>query len=85
MKGRTISVPHTGVGCWVIALALTLAISAFGVSGVRAQDSLDKGLKVGETIPLEMTAPDQSGKTHSLKSLIGRTGLILLFTRSLDW
>jgi hypothetical protein len=58
---------------------------AFSLSGAMAQDALDKGLKVGQTVPLDMTAPDQNADTRSLKSLIGRSGLILLFTRSLDW
>jgi hypothetical protein len=55
------------------------------VHSAKAGDDLDQGLKVGQTIPLSMSAPDQNGDTHSLKALMGRSGLILLFTRSLDW
>lgn len=67
--------------------ALVLFVFGLSVAGAaaNADDVLDQGLKVGETIPLDMSADDQNGDTRSLKSLVGRSGLILLFTRSLDW
>ncbi len=37
------------------ALFVTLAITAFAA---QADDNLDQGLKVGETIPLDMAADD---------------------------
>lgn len=64
----------------IIVLSLLFAISA-----AQAKDQLTQGLKVGETIPQEMMAADQSGEKYSLRSIAGRSGLILLFTRSLDW
>ena len=81
MATHPISVLPARIACGIFAL-IALAICA---TGVRAQDALEKGLKVGQTIPLDMTASDQYGTVHSLKSLIGRTGLILLFNRSFDW
>lgn len=65
-----------------IAAFAALAMTAFAA---LASDDLDQGLKVGQTIPLSMEASDQNGDTRSLKSLPGRSGMILLFTRSLDW
>lgn len=69
----------------LLAIAIVLFALLFSVSAALAQDKRKQGLKVGETIPFEMTATDQSGQTQSLKSVSGRGGLILLFTRSLDW
>ncbi len=69
----------------LIAFAFAMACLIVGASAVKADDQLDQGLKVGATIPLAMSAPDQKGDARSLKSLLGRSGLILLFTRSLDW
>ena len=66
----------------MFALFVAFAMTAFAAV---ADDDLDQGLKVGATIPLDMAADDQNGDEHKLKSLPGRSGLILLFTRSLDW
>lgn len=48
-------------------------------------DTLDKGPKVGATIPLPLKARDQDGKARDFNSLSGERGLVLLFSRSLDW
>lgn len=48
-------------------------------------DTLDKGPKVGATIPLPLKALDQDGKARDFPSLTGERGLVLLFSRSLDW
>ena len=68
---------------------MALVIICFGLSysafAAKAGDQHDQGLKTGATIPLAMRTTDQQGKTGSLKTLTGRSGLILLFTRSLDW
>jgi peroxiredoxin len=48
-------------------------------------DKLDRGPKTGQRLPVKLIAPDQNGKTRTLASLAGRRGLILLFSRSLDW
>lgn len=85
MKARTDLLPQAGFIPLFLAAAAILAILALSTTGARAQDELDKGLDIGETIPVEMSAPDQNGDTRSLKSVFGRSGLILLFTRSLDW
>lgn len=68
----------------MVGLALFVGLS-MTVFAARASDGLVQGLKVGQTIPLTLSAPDQNGKILSLKGLTDRSGLILLFTRSLDW
>ena len=51
----------------------------------QAADTLDQGLRVGDAIPQPFAAVDQHGAARDFASLGGRRGLILLFTRSLDW
>jgi hypothetical protein len=50
-----------------------------------AQDRLDRGPKVGAAVSHLLAATDQYGKARNFAALAGRRGLILLFTRSLDW
>lgn len=42
------------------------------------------GPKVGETLP-EFSLRDQDGQVHSLKSLLGSKGAVIVFFRSADW
>jgi peroxiredoxin len=42
------------------------------------------GLRAGQKAP-DFSAPDQFGKTHTLESLRGSKGTVLLFYRSADW
>ena len=42
------------------------------------------GPQVGEKVP-DFTLPDQNGRRRSLSSLMGDTGLVLVFNRSADW
>lgn len=52
---------------------------------VRAQnDDLKTGPAVGERVP-DFELADQNGKQWSLHDLMGRSGLLLVFTRSADW
>lgn len=52
---------------------------------VRAQnEDLKTGPKIGERVP-DFTLPDQNGKQHLLRDLMGPNGLLLVFTRSADW
>lgn len=61
-------------------LALALLVMPAG-----AQDRLDRGPKIGMAIPHPLAARDQHGVARDFSSLAGKRGLILLFTRSLDW
>jgi hypothetical protein len=52
---------------------------------VQAQnDDLRTGPNVGERVP-DFELADQNGKQWSLHDLMGRSGLLLVFTRSADW
>jgi hypothetical protein len=52
---------------------------------VAAQNDDPKtGPKVGEKVP-SFALPDQYGEERSLSQLMGREGLLLVFTRSADW
>jgi hypothetical protein len=42
------------------------------------------GIAIGQTAPA-FKLKDQNGRTHALKSLMGRKGVLLVFTRSADW
>jgi hypothetical protein len=65
-----------------LVLALMIAVSA---SAATAQDDLTIGKKVGDRMAPSLSAADQDGKPQHLQSLAGPNGLILLFSRSLDW
>ena len=52
---------------------------------VEAQnDGYRTGPGIGEKVP-EFTLPDQSGRSRSLRELMGPNGLLLVFSRSADW
>ncbi len=75
-----------GAGVGLVALALCIVMGP--ANSASAADGLDKlaaGTKVGKKIPHPLKTTDQHGKTVDFSSLTGRKGLILLFTRSLDW
>lgn len=42
------------------------------------------GPQPGARVP-DFTADDQAGRTHTLKSLLGPKGAMLVFSRSADW
>ena len=44
----------------------------------------EPGPRVGVQMP-GFTLQDQSGKTHTLKSLMGPKGAVIVFFRSADW
>jgi cytochrome oxidase Cu insertion factor (SCO1/SenC/PrrC family) len=75
-----------------VALGLWLAVAA--VSGLTALQPSNEpaqivdvegvGPKVGEAVA-EFSLRDQRGQVHSLKSLLGSKGAIIVFFRSADW
>lgn len=85
MRRSAVSVTRAHLNQAILVALIALFALTIGAFSAQANDDLDQGLKVGTAIPQDMAAPDQQGDTRSLKSLMGRSGLILLFTRSLDW
>jgi hypothetical protein len=62
-----------------------LAFSNLAVAQSR-HDALPYGPKIGAAVGSILAgAIDQDGKRQSLKTLQGKKGLILLFSRSFDW
>jgi len=75
------------------ALVLGLVLFAFGVTEARQPqagtaapkfDVEGMGPKVGASLP-DFTLRDQRGEPHSLKSLLGPRGALIVFFRSADW
>ncbi len=79
------------------ALGIALAVILFGVGSFLLQsrtpidmqsrtpiDVASLGPQVGERVP-DFELKDQFGKTHSLDSIMGSNGAMLLFHRSADW
>jgi hypothetical protein len=63
-----------------------LAVSgAFAQSGPAGPvDPMRLGPQVGDTVP-DFTLPDQEGERHTLASLMGPNGLMLVFNRATSW
>ncbi|MEO7133190.1 MAG: hypothetical protein ABI024_03125 [Vicinamibacterales bacterium] len=63
-----------------------LAVAAAGLAG-QAPDAVDTskiGPQVGAVVPA-FTGVDQFGKSHTLESIYGPKGAMLVFFRSADW
>jgi cytochrome oxidase Cu insertion factor (SCO1/SenC/PrrC family) len=75
------------------ALVLALASLIIGVGQAREPQSAaatpkvdveSLGPRVGAALP-DFTLRDQRGEAHSLKSLLGPRGALIVFFRSADW
>ena len=69
----------------LIAAFMFLAVAAPRPSTADGHDTLGKGPAVGEKIPHSLAVPNQNNQYRDFKSLARRRGLILMFSRSLDW
>ena len=70
----------TLIGCALFALLL--------VPDARAAGAVDErldGPAVGSSVGALVAARDQAGTARDFRSLRGKKGLILLFSRSFDW
>ena len=68
-------------------LTLTLLLGFAVASAAAAQELPDVdqfGPQVGEVVP-SFSLVDQNGAARDLQSLMGRSGLMLVFSRSADW
>ena len=64
-----------------LGLMWTVALTAQSAPKV---DPTTLGPKVGERAPA-FTLPDQDGRGRPLQSLLGPSGMLLVFSRSADW
>jgi len=72
---------------WLRALFViaALAVPAGTGQAAGAVDTLKQGPEVGSRIPHNLKVRDQNNQYQEFKSLARRRGLIVLFSRSLDW
>ena len=73
----------------LIVLGITAAIFLQGPESGTMQprtpvDVASLGPQVGQRVP-GFSLPDQNGQVHTLESILGPNGGILLFHRSADW
>ena len=68
----------------VVALVM-LALPLSSATAANKLDVLDKGPKIGDPIPHQLTVSDQFNAIRDFASLKRKKGLILLFSRSFDW
>lgn len=70
-----------------VCMMITPAAHADGHMGTKMQTKSQEmtGTKVGDHIPVSLQAPDQQGKDRNFSDLSGDNGIILVFSRSLDW
>ena len=69
--------------CVPVLLAL-FAVQAQTQGNRTRVDVARLGPQVGERVP-DFTLLDQTGKSQSLQSIMGRRGAMLVFVRSADW
>ena len=61
--------------------AIAAALLGFAPAGTGAEP----GPPVGAEIPRDFSARDQYDRLQDFRSLARRRGLVIMFTRSLDW
>jgi hypothetical protein len=66
------------------AYPATVASMPQSASPPAVPDVRKLGPQVGERVP-DFTLNDQQGRSHTLTSLLGPGGLMLVFFRSADW
>lgn len=65
-------------------LILLLLMSIGFTTGASTASEWSPEFPVGTPFP-ELSLADQQGNQHTLKTLMGRRGMLLLFTRSAVW
>ncbi len=72
-----------------VALAIVLMIGVVDMvrEAMETRTPIDVaalGPQIGERVPA-FSLPDQNGQVHTLESILGPNGAMLLFHRSADW
>ena len=78
---------ETDMTSWLRAFFViaALAVPVGGAQAAGAVDTLKLGPKIGSQIPHNLKVRDQNNKYQDFMSLARKRGLIVLFSRSLDW
>jgi hypothetical protein len=74
---------RNGLARLVGAVVMMLLIAASGAAW--AVDEIKAGPKIGTNIAALISAQDQHGVSQEFKTLAKKRGLVLLFSRSLNW
>ena len=69
--------------CDLAKRIIRLCFGAVQIAALYGQ-SIKTGPEVGQQVPA-FSAPDQHGRTQTLKSITGPRGAMLVFFRSADW
>tara|TARA_R110002167_G_scaffold116313_1_gene291359 strand:- start:446 stop:670 length:225 start_codon:yes stop_codon:yes gene_type:complete len=72
-------------GHWLTLLCFLPAMLLLAMPPAAAHDLLPRGPQVGVAIPHDLSAVDQDGAPTDFARLKAGRGMVLLFTRSLDW
>lgn len=65
--------------------AIVLAVLVTAAMMAQTPVNVERlGPQVGDIVP-DFSAPDQFGRTQTLKSVLGPNGAMLVFNRSADW
>jgi hypothetical protein len=77
---------RTALSSVAILLGLASALGAAAQTPAIPEriDVSKLGPQVGDTVP-GFSLPDQNGRTHTLQSIMGPRGAMLVFIRSADW
>ena len=82
---RAISGPSIALGLCLITLGRIVGFAAHQQPNAAQMVDIDTvGPRVGDSLA-EFSLRDQNGQVHSLKSLLGSKGAIIVFFRSADW
>ena len=76
--------PTKNVCSAALLFLFVTASTALNAQSREAVDVHSLGPQVGERVP-DFQLPDQNGTLHSLDSIKGPNGTMLLFHRSADW
>ncbi|MGB0630189.1 MAG: hypothetical protein ACPGRZ_05800 [Alphaproteobacteria bacterium] len=70
----------------ICALLLCVAaLPALAASPSAKYDTLKAGPPIGAKIPHDLKTVDQNNQHQDFKALAHKRGLVVLFTRSVDW
>lgn len=69
----------------VFAAAAIAATPPAATAASAPHDTLTVGPKIGEKIPHDLSTVDQDGRHRDFRTLARARGLLILFTRSVEW
>ncbi len=69
----------------ILLVALVATLSFGQVTPGYTVDEIKIGPKIGVALPHSLKAQDQNSQYRDFKSLARKRGLIVMFSRSLDW